>query len=98
MNKKSVIEVIREHKDILKQYGIEKIGIFGSVVRNENKPNSDLDIIFIFSKGMKTFQNLISAHDLLERRLKIKVDAVTPESVSSYIKPYIDQEVQYETL
>ncbi|TAJ43238.1 nucleotidyltransferase family protein, partial [Methanofollis fontis] len=45
---------IREH------FGVQRIGIFGSVARGENTPTSDIDILVEFSRGKATFRNFMA--------------------------------------
>lgn len=50
------IELLNEHEnEIFKNFGVSKIGVFGSFARGEEKPNSDIDIFVQFSPGKKTF-------------------------------------------
>ncbi len=87
-----------EHRDSLKKLGVKKIGFFGSVVRDEATEDSDIDIMVIFEPGEKTFDNFMDLHDELESLYDKKVDLVTPESISKYILPYVEDEVVYEEL
>jgi len=70
------------------RFKVSKIGIFGSFVRNEQREGSDLDILVIFeeSLGLKFFDLVY----FLEEELGRKVDVVTPDAISPYIKPYIE--------
>lgn len=48
------IDVLKEHvTEIFEQFGVRKIGIFGSVVRGEDTPVSDIDILVEFSPGKR---------------------------------------------
>ncbi|WP_394339952.1 nucleotidyltransferase family protein [Methanoculleus sp. UBA303] len=40
---------------IRERYGVARIGIFGSVARNEETPASDIDILVEFQEGEETF-------------------------------------------
>jgi len=40
---------------IRERYGVAHIGIFGSVVRSEETPASDIDILVVFQEGEETF-------------------------------------------
>ncbi|TAJ43203.1 nucleotidyltransferase family protein, partial [Methanofollis fontis] len=41
-------------------FGVQRIGIFGSVARGENTPTSDIDILVEFSRGKATFRNFMA--------------------------------------
>jgi len=96
MNKEEILNRIRENREKMRSFGVKKIGIFGSFVRGEEKEESDIDIIVEFEEGKKNFDNFINLAFYLEELLGRKVDLLTPESISPYIKPYIEREVVYE--
>ena len=87
-----------QHQELLKFHGIERIGLFGSFVRNEQKESSDIDLLIHFSKGKKSLHNLVSLGHELEKLFGRNVDLVTTESLSKYIGPRILSEVQYAPL
>ena len=80
------------------RWGVVELGIFGSHARGEAGENSDIDFIVMFEKGKKTFDNFMDLHEYLENLYHRKIDLVTPESVSKYIRPYIEKEAVYEKL
>ena len=49
---------IEENKSIVRQYGVSRVGLFGSVAREEDTNNSDLDLIVDFIPGGKTMITL----------------------------------------
>ena len=98
MNKEEILKVIRENKDKIKSFGVKKIGIFGSFARGEEKERSDIDIIVEFEEGKKNFDNFMNLAFYLEELFGRKVDLLTPESISPYIKPYIEKEAVYERI
>ena len=94
-----ILKILRQHKQELKQkFGVKRLGVFGSYVRDEQAEDSDVDIVVEFEKGRKTFDNFIDLVFFLEELLGKKVDLVTSESVSPSIRPYIAEEVIYEIL
>jgi predicted nucleotidyltransferase len=98
MNRSVIISTLCEHQALLKSHGIERIGLFGSFVRNEQKDSSDIDLLVQFSKGKKSLHNLVSLGDELEKLFVRNVELVTTESLSKYIGPHILNEVQYASL
>lgn len=59
-----LLDFLKTNKPHLqKQYGIEKIGLFGSYAKGTQTPQSDLDIILEFRDG---------TDDLLEKRLSLE--------------------------
>ncbi|MHA1144494.1 MAG: nucleotidyltransferase family protein [Candidatus Helarchaeota archaeon] len=90
-----ILERIEKNREKIRQFGAEKIGIFGSYIRNEQKPESDIDIIVGFKKGMKTFDNYMDLKFFLEDLLDYKVDLVVIEAIKPDLKVYILENVKY---
>ena len=85
----SQIELIRTYlrdKPILKAY------LFGSYVRGEANEQSDIDLLveldYTQKIGLKFVQWQLDLEDLLQK----KVDLISENGVSKYIKPIIDKE------
>ena len=94
MNLKEIEEKLREYKPLLrKKFGVKKIGIFGSVVRGEETVKSDVDILVEFEK-VPDFFEFVRLERYLEEILGVKVDLQTKESISPYIRKYIEKEVK----
>ena len=47
-SKNIILSVIRTHKPQLVSFGVSRIGLFGSYVRNEQQPQSDIDLLVDF--------------------------------------------------
>ncbi|PNV75549.1 nucleotidyltransferase family protein [Leptospira inadai] len=95
MNRDQVIESIRKNILTIQSYGIDSIGIFGSVARNENTHNSDLDVLVSFRDGELNLDSYMDLKFYLENLFSCKVDLVTVSSIKPYFKERILQEVVY---
>jgi hypothetical protein len=87
-------EIINSHKKELEdKYYVKSIAIFGSYTRNEQTPESDVDILVEFSKPV----GLLFVHlaDYLEEILGVKVDLMTPEAIKPNRRRYILEELIY---
>ena len=74
MKKNEVVEIIRSCKsDLGSRYGVQKVGLFGSFVREQQKKTSDIDILVSFNREIDLF-DFIDLRDFLQYRLKGKVD------------------------
>jgi predicted nucleotidyltransferase len=83
-------------KEALAKFGVSKVGLFGSTIRGESRPDSDIDILVDFDSDKETYRNFMAACDLLESGLSgQKVDVVTVKGLSPYIGPRILNEVVY---
>jgi len=76
------------------QLGVQSLALFGSVQRNEARSDSDVDVLVEFVPGRKTFDQLLALGELLEGMLGHRVELVTVESLSPYLRPYILAEAQ----
>jgi predicted nucleotidyltransferase len=77
---------------ILERYGAKKIAIFGSYVRGEAKPESDIDILVDFSER-KCLLDLVGIEQELSDALCVKVDLLTKKSISPYLIDRIKSEM-----
>jgi len=93
--KHAVIETLRANEAAIRSFGVRRLGIFGSVARDEHNEQSDIDLLVEFQKGTKTFDNFIHLVFFLEELLGRKVELVTTDSLSPYIGPRILKEVEY---
>ncbi len=73
----------------IRQLGVRRLALFGSVIRGEGRPDSDIDLLVEFVPGQKSFDRFMALSDLLERILGHPVELVTIESLSPFIGPYI---------
>ena len=48
-----VIDTLRDHQAVLRQAGIARLSLFGSVARNEAGPDSDIDLAVEFDPDAK---------------------------------------------
>lgn len=96
-----IISILKEHADVLKRHKVKKIGLFGSYARGGQKKKSDIDILVEFDDKAfdKNFTGYSDNYDDLSLSLKKllgrKIDLVSDEMISPYIKPYVLKEVKY---
>ena len=87
---------LETEKNRLSRMGIRQIGIFGSVVRGEDRPDSDLDILIDLDKDSSlTLFGLIDLEQEYSKRLGQKVDLVIKDDLKPLIGQRVLDEVQY---
>jgi predicted nucleotidyltransferase len=96
--KQDVFEQLRPYHRRLRSLGVRRWGLFGSFVRDEARPDSDVDILVEFEPGQKSFDRFMELGFLLEELLERRVELVTTESLSPYLGPHILREVEYAAL
>ncbi len=75
MNKEQIIATLKNDlTEIQSKFGAESIALFGSYARNEQKPESDIDILVRMAKP--DFSLLMALQRFLENKLKRKIDLI----------------------
>ncbi len=92
---KAILTKLEENKTKIKKYGVKRIGLFSSYIREEQKPTNDIDILVEFEKGKITFDNYMDLKFFLEDLFKCKVDLVMHDAIKPDLKPYILGSVKY---
>src|SRR5262245_53055127 len=76
--------------DLCRRHGVKELAVFGSVIRGEMTPDSDIDIMVEFEPdariGIIQFQSLA---DDLESLLGRKVDLVTKRGLKPWVRPHV---------
>lgn len=85
--------LVKQKPLLTKDYNVKQIGVFGSYVRNEQKKNSDIDILVEFKKPIDFFE-FLELEEYLSRIFKIKVDLV----MKKVLKPGIGKSVLGEVI
>ncbi|MCD4767810.1 MAG: nucleotidyltransferase domain-containing protein [Methanosarcinales archaeon] len=94
MRRKQALKLLREHKQEFEdRYGITRLGIFGSVARDEAGERSDVDVVVEMPPDM--FARVILKEEL-EMILRSNVDVVRYwRRMNQYLKRRIDREAYY---
>lgn len=89
MNREELVSKVKEtvENDPNKDY-IQSISLFGSFLRGDNKPGSDVDLLYEMRKTMSLFK-IASFHHHLEQNLGRKVDFVDRDSVIPQLRDEI---------
>ncbi len=92
LTSEEIIKKLGEELPFLKkEFGIKKIGIFGSFIKGAQKEDSDIDIIVEFEKSIGlAFMDLA---EYLENLFNKKVEILTPEGIRSIRVKKIAQKI-----
>lgn len=86
--------ILRDQKPILKEkFKVREIGIFGSVVRGEQKETSDLDLLVEFEEPIGLIK-YVGLQNFLSDKIGARVDLV----VKSGLKPRISRQILKEVI
>ena len=93
--RKEILKILKEELPYLREeFNVKNIGLFGSYVRNEQKDESDVDILVEFSKPVGFFK-FMELEEYLSKKLGVKVDLVTPDALKPMVKQQVMREVVY---
>jgi predicted nucleotidyltransferase len=85
--------ILREQRPLLsEQFNVATLEVFGSYVRQEQRKDSDLDILVTFSKTPSLLK-FIRLENYLSDKLGVKVDLVMKDSLKPTIGKNILREV-----
>ena len=95
MSKQEILNIIRDTKpELATRYGVERLGLFGSYVRGQQRKRSDIDILVSFNSEIDLF-DFVDLREYLEARLQHKVDLVMESALKPAIGKRILAEVEY---
>lgn len=92
-NLQQIEAILREHRqELAQEYGLLEIGVFGSCVRTEATPCSDIDLLVKFQRPIGFFR-FFELQEKLSGYLGAKVDLVTRAALKPHIGKRILSEV-----
>ena len=95
LNKTQLLNILFNNGKQIRSFGIDRIGVFGSFVRDTDiHKKSDVDFVIDFKKGKKTPDNLFDLGFFLEDILGRKVELITRESLRPPYGPKILKTVE----
>ncbi len=89
-------EIKTKIKEKLEREHAESIAIFGSYTKGKEEPESDIDILTEFSDSKSLF-DIVRIERELSENIGIKVDLVTRNSLSPYIRDRVEREKEVLT-
>jgi uncharacterized protein len=93
-SKQELVSLILSHRKEIQEFGVQKLGLFGSFVRNEANEASDIDLLVEMPAERKTLRNFMGLIYYLEDLTGREVQVLTPQGLSPYIGPHILKEVE----
>ena len=92
MKRTQALDILQKLKpELVKRFGITRLALFGSTVRDEAREDSDIDIIVSFD-GPATSKQYFGVQFLLEDELGQSIDLVTEKALRPELKTFIENE------
>ncbi len=96
---KARIDIPRDRiAEFCRQNQIRRLALFGSVLRDDFTPRSDVDVLVEFEPGTRVGLRFFTLEEELSKLLGRKVDLNTPGFLSKYFRDEViaEAEVQYD--
>ncbi len=89
----SILDFLNSHAVELRKMGVQKIGLFGSYARGDERPGSDVD--FLFEMEHLTWTGWMDVWNFLEDGLGVEVDLVPEKDLRQEFSQIVLSEVRY---
>ena len=96
MKREQVLEILHNYQAELETRGVKSLALFGSVARDDARPESDVDILVKFDHPVGLL-GLSELKNYLEYLLVCKVNLGTPDSLKERIRQNVIEDCYYVT-
>jgi hypothetical protein len=96
MNSHEALEILRRSEQALRARGVRRVALFGSVVRGENRPGSDIDILIeIDPDAHITVFDYVGLKEYIADLFEGPVDVVTRDGLKSHVRSTVTADAIY---
>jgi predicted nucleotidyltransferase len=91
-----ILETLRANQERLRnEFGIERIGLYGSFARNEQTSKSDIDLVYKMVEGYRlSLQRRDELQKLLSHQLSKKIDLINQQ----YMNPFTSYSMRKDVI
>jgi hypothetical protein len=94
LRRDEALRILREHApELERRFGVASVALFGSVARDEARPDSDVDLVVAFHPGAATFVGYFELVDRLEALLGAPVDVVSLAKLLPRLRVSVEREM-----
>ena len=94
MNKEEILKKLRENRGKVKKFGVKRIGIFGSFVKDKATEKSDIDVVVEFDLKDLTFDKYLAFEEFLRDLFSKEVDIITKDGLESIRIEHIREDIK----
>ncbi|MBF0378371.1 MAG: nucleotidyltransferase domain-containing protein [Desulfamplus sp.] len=97
LSQNDIIKFLKDNRyDLIREYNLSKIGLFGSFARGEQNEKSDIDILVEFlPETQNIYEKKNSLKELLKKKFSRDVGLCREKYIKSYARTYLENEVIY---
>lgn len=89
-----LLTYLRKYKSFLyERFGVTSMGVFGSFVRGEASPSSDIDIVVEIEESKRDIHTFLHLKRFLEKAMARKIDLGFESSLKPAIKEKVKKEI-----
>ncbi len=96
MKRDEVIFVLQSHRPELERLGVRRAALFGSVARDAQRPDSDIDILVDLDPearlGVFEYVGIV---EFIQSLFSVPVDVANSVNLKSFVRPTIEREAVY---
>ena len=90
MERDQILSTLRRHSADLKGLGVSRLYLFGSVAKNEARPDSDVDLFFDFDDPHFSLVELVALNDRIAELLHARADVMSRGSIHPRLRPSVE--------
>lgn len=87
MGRDEILATLERNRDAIRHHGVKTLGLFGSLARGEDSPESDMDFVVEFQE--KSFDAYMELKAFLEELFGRSVDLVIADAIKPRIRDSI---------
>ena len=96
MTRDQALQILKRHEGELRQQGVTRAALFGSVARDEARPDSDIDVMVDFAPDAAiSVWAYAPLKDLILDFFGQRVDVVSRNGLNRHIRPTVEREALY---
>jgi hypothetical protein len=92
-NADSILAKLAAHQELLRALGVTRIGLFGSYLHNNVRPESDIDLLFTMQD--MNYARWMTLWNFLEDQFGVEIDLVPEKDLRDELRSHVLAEVRY---
>lgn len=92
MDRKQIIDRLRQNTDAIRGMGAVSLYLFGSVASDQARPDSDVDLFIDYDPARRfSLVDLVGIKQFLEEQMATEIDITTRDSLHPLLKDDIER-------